>query len=225
MNRHPAELGVKMDIETEYIYFPVRAARSEYVARRFKEYFDGELLDVGCFEAPLRKLLPDTKYTGVDVAGDPDIELNLERCERLPFDSASFNCVTCIDVLEHLNNLYLIFDELIRVSNRYIIISLPNCWRDARRPIGRGKGDFLHYGLPASPPVDRHKWFFNITQAKEFIEKHAVEKDLKIAELFVTEKPKNPVSRLARKVFYPGYKYMNRYAQTLWVVYEIKKRG
>ena len=211
-----------MEIQTEYISFAVRAARSKYVSKRFKNYFTGTLLDVGCFEAPLRKLLPDTEYTGVDVAGDPDIKLNLETCERLPFDSDTFNCVTCIDVLEHLNNLHLIFDELIRVSNRYILISLPNCWRDAHRPIERGSGDFLHYGLPIHTPVDRHKWFFNFTQAKEFIENQAEDKGLKIAELFATEKPKNAASRLVRKIIYPGYKYLNRYAQTLWVVYEME---
>ena len=63
-------------------------------------------LDVGCDEALLKTLLaPDIKYTGIDVAGKPDIVLNLEKIERLPFDDSTFDCVICSDVLEHLDKL------------------------------------------------------------------------------------------------------------------------
>jgi len=208
-----------MKTKVEHIAFPTRQARSEYVARRFGEYFRGSLLDVGCFEAPLRKMLADAKYTGVDIAGAPDIELNLEGCQRLPFDDGSHDTVICIDVLEHLDNLHLIFDELVRVARKNIIVSLPNSWRDARRPIERGGGDFLHYGLPEDAPVDRHKWFFNFTQARSFLQARASSLNLEVVELFGTEKPKNGLIRALRMLLYPGDKYLNRYVQTVWAVF------
>lgn len=208
-----------MNTEIEHIAFPTRLARSEYVARRFDDYFKGSLLDVGCYEAPLRGMLPDTAYTGVDIAGAPDIELDLEQCERLPFEDDGYDTVICIDVLEHLNNLHFIFDELIRVAKANVLVSLPNCWRDARRPIERGCGDFLHYGLPSEPPLDRHKWFFSFTQGREFLQSRAAMNSVSIAELFGTEKPKNPAARAIRKLRHPGDGYLNRYVQTIWAVF------
>jgi hypothetical protein len=122
--------------------------------------------------------------------------------------------------LEHLDNLHSIFDEIVRVSSRYIILSLPNCWRDARRPIERGKGHFGHYDLAIEPPDDRHKWFFNFAQAEDFIKGQARKQNLSIVEMFGTEKRKPTLFHWLRKLRYPGYRYMNRYVQTLWAVYE-----
>jgi ubiquinone/menaquinone biosynthesis C-methylase UbiE len=208
-----------MKTAIEHIAFPTRAARSEYVARRFQPYFGGKLLDVGCYEAPLRKILSGLDYTGVDFVGTPDIELNLEQCGGLPFEDSSFDCVLCIDVLEHLENLHFIFDELIRVSRGHVIVSLPNCWRDARRPIERGRGDFVHYGLPAEKPLDRHKWFFNFSQAAAFMRAKAAAHAVELRELFGTEKPKNPLARTLRRLRYSEEPYNNRYVQTVWAVF------
>jgi len=212
-----------MHLQTEYIHFPSREARSRYVAKRFQTYLSDSLLDVGCFEAPLRDILEGVEYTGIDVAGKPDIRLNLENCTRLTFATGAFHCVLCIDVLEHLDNMHAIFDEIIRVAKHYIIISLPNCWRHARRPIERGRGTFAHYGLPVDPPMDRHKWFFNYTQAREFLERQSQKNFLRIVEMFATEKPKPWPARAFRKIIYQGERYRNRYTQTVWAVYEKHK--
>ena len=212
-----------MHLQTEYIHFPSREARSRYVVKRFQTYLSDSLLDVGCFEAPLRDILEGVEYTGIDVAGKPDIRLNLENSTRLTFATGAFHCVLCIDVLEHLDNMHAIFDEIIRVAKHYIIISLPNCWRDARRPIERGRGTFAHYGLPVDPPMDRHKWFFNYTQAREFLERQSQKNFLRIVEMFATEKPKPWPARAFRKILYPGERYRNRYTQTVWAVYEKHK--
>ena len=76
-----------MKLKTEYVLFPNRRARSLYVRERFSDYLKESVLDVGCFEAHLRDLLPeDVSYTGVDVEGSPDLVLNLEKVEILPFE-------------------------------------------------------------------------------------------------------------------------------------------
>jgi Methyltransferase domain len=209
-----------MPLPSVYVSFPSRESRSRFVCSRFAPYLHELVLDIGCCEAPLRDLLSSATYTGVDRAGNPDIRLDLERIERLPFDDGAFTCVLCIDVLEHLENLQVMFDELVRVSKQYIIISLPNGWCDARQPIGRGKGHVGHYGLPVQKPQDRHKWFFNLSEAKQFLDSKAEKLGLRFEEMFVTEKPRSRLVRLLRRLRYPGHRYHNRYSRTLWAVLE-----
>ena len=103
------------------------------------------------------------------------------------------------------------------MSAENVIVSLPNCWRDARRPIERGKGHFAHYGLPAEAPVDR-KWFFSYEEGRDFIASRARHHGLAMVEMFGTEQHRNALLRAARRARYPGMGYLNRYAQTVWAV-------
>jgi SAM-dependent methyltransferase len=205
-------------LTSELATFHDRAARSRFVARRFAPYLAESVLDVGCFEAPLRDVLREVRYFGVDMAGTPDLRLDLDTGERLPFDDGSWRTVLCIEVLEHLDHLHHVFDELVRVSREHIVVSLPNCWRDARRPLGLGRGHFAHYGLPLEPPCDRHKWFFSYTEARDFVHGKARAHGLEVVELFGTEMHRDGVRRGLRRLRYPGVRYFNRYVQTLWAV-------
>jgi SAM-dependent methyltransferase len=206
-------------MKIESASFNTRTARSEYVSNRFAPILRGDILDVGCFEAPLRDLLKDCKYFGVDIAGRPNLQLNIDSAEPLPFPDNSRDCVLCIEVLEHLENLHHVFDELVRISRQYILVSLPNCWRDARQPIARGRGHFAHYGLPLQKPQDRHRWFFSHTEAREFLEHQASRHHLNLVEMFATEPHRSPLLRLLRKARFPGDRYLNRYAQTTWALF------
>jgi hypothetical protein len=173
----------------------------------------------------LKSLLPALNYTGVDVDGNPTLRLDLEKLDRLPFDDDSFDCVLCLDVLEHLDNLHSMFGEAVRVAKRYLILSLPNNWSNARRPIERGHGSIGHYGLPGSPIRDRHKWFFSLSEAKDFIEAQEATHPVSLVEFRVSEKPRPTVIRILRRLRYPRQeRYLNRYAHTLWTVLE-KRHG
>lgn len=207
-------------MKIEQISFNTRTARSEFVSNRFSSVFRGDVLDVGCFEAPLRDILPNCNYFGVDITGRPDLQLNIDTAGPLPFPDNSQDCVLCIEVLEHLENLHHIFDELVRISRRHVLVSLPNCWRDARLPIARGNGHFAHYGLPLEKPLDRHRWFFSHAESREFLEHQTSKHHLHLVEMFTTEPCKSPLVRLIRKVRYPGDRYMNRYAQTIFALFE-----
>ena len=90
-------------VHTELVQFKERSQRSEYVAQRFCDYLKNRIVDIGCFQAPLRKLLTDCEYTGVDVAGAPDIKLNLDSVEPLPFQDEEFDRTT----------LYLYFGSML----------------------------------------------------------------------------------------------------------------
>jgi SAM-dependent methyltransferase len=208
-------------MKVEYIRFHDRASRSAYIADRFGSLLQGKLLDVGCDQAILRQLLPGSTYVGMDRTGAPDIRLNLETVDHLPFEDASFDCVVAADVLEHLDNLHVVFGEMIRVAKTYVILALPNNWANARKPIARGAGSFSKYGLPAEPPADRHKWFFSLLEALRFIEYQLEKYPLRVRECHVTEKPRRFWVRVCRRLLYPSQvRYLNRYAHTLWVVLE-----
>jgi SAM-dependent methyltransferase len=207
-------------MHVDYASFENRQARIEYLARVFKRFLVGRLLDLGCDKAYLKRLLPDHDYVGVDLSEDADIRLNLES-ERLPFEDNSFDCVISSDVLEHLDNLHRVFGDMVRVSRKYLIVSLPNNWVNARRPIERGKGSVGHYGLPVNPPRDRHKWFFSLTEANGFIEGQLKKYPISLVELRVSEKRRFFLMRACRRLRYPSnQRYLNRYAHTLWVVLE-----
>ncbi len=209
-------------METEYIQFNKRHVRAKYISQRFEKYLSRSVLDVGCWERDLKGHLGESaNYFGIDVSGDPDQVVNLEQVERLPFDDNSYDTIVCTDVLEHLDNLHNMFNELLRVGSKHIILSLPNCWSGARVPIERGRGQFAHYGLPFERPVDRHKWFICASEIIDFTQHHAQEKGIKITEQFVTEKPRPALIRAIRKMRYNGgLKYANRYSNTVWTVFE-----
>ncbi len=208
----------------EYITFAARQERMAYVARRFAgllEAGEARILDVGCDQAYLRTLCSNAAYTGVDRSPAADIQQDLEKQPILPFPDRSFDSVLCIDVLEHLDSLHQVFAELIRVSGAHVVISWHNCWVNARRPLARGHGSFSHYGLPPDPPADRHKWFFNISEAEAFVREQERRLPFRIKELFVTEKPRPLPVRLLRRLIHPRQSdYLNRYAHTLWSVLE-----
>lgn len=204
-------------VSVERRVFRSRAERAEYVAQRYGRMLRGNVLDVGCDQAVLRRLLPGRDYTGVDVGGDPDIRLDLETLERLPFPDNAFDCVVCTDVLEHLDNLHVMFAELLRVTRQHVLLSLPNCWFGARVPVQRGRGSFGHYGLPLERPADRHKWFFSLSEALQFVEGHAPRLHYRIGEVHAMEKPRPWVVRALRRLRYPNLlHYLNRYAHTAW---------
>ena len=208
-------------MQVEYVHFRDRASRSAYIAHRFAALLTGRVLDIGCDQAVLRQLLSNVTYVGVDMTGNPDLRLNLEKIDRLPFDDASFDCVVCSDVLEHLDNLHAIFGEIVRVAKRYVILALPNNWANARRPIGRGVGSFSKYGLPAEPPADRHKWFFSLSEAVTFVQHQLSKYAVRLQTCHATEKPRLCIIRAVRRLLYPSQmRYLNRYAHTLWVVLE-----
>lgn len=97
-----------MDVDTRS--FRRREERIKYAIEHFGKYLSGKVLDVGCDKAVLREMLPEIEYTGVDIGGDPDVKIDLEKIDRLPFEDGAFDCVLCTDVLEHLDNLHVVFE-------------------------------------------------------------------------------------------------------------------
>lgn len=158
-----------------------RQSRQEYAYRRFAKYFGNSILDVGCDAGVMREFV-NGRYVGVDYYGKPDVRVNLEE-DDLPFRKGQFDTVLSIEVLEHLNQLHHTFDELIRVSKSYVIVTLPNCWRQLLGDLLIGRSKKSEYGLPNEKPSDRHKWFFNTEEAEDFIAYQCMKHNLKITEV------------------------------------------
>jgi SAM-dependent methyltransferase len=158
-----------------------RAERAQFIARVYGEFLAGDVLDVGCSGAALREAVTG-RYVGIDIAGQPDLVVNLEK-EKIPVPDDSFDCVVCSDVLEHLDNLHDTFDELVRVSRRYVLISLPNCYNyEIVFRIWTGRR-VKFYGLPGEPEPDRHKWFFGHHEATSFFRAQAQRHHLDLVAL------------------------------------------
>jgi len=178
----------KRRFATDYQYTD-RETKAYYVWLKYQSILQGSILDVGADECHLKKHLPsDAKYWGIGLGGHPDQQINLEK-EKMPFADKSYDCVLCLDVLEHLDNIHSVFDEICRVSSKYIIISLPNPWGDFLYMIQNG--DYRpgqatkFYGLPLEPPDDRHKWFFSVSEAENFIQYRARKNGMNVLDFEV----------------------------------------
>ncbi len=150
--------------------FSERSERAKYIGGVYKNFLKGKVADIGSYQSDLKKYI-DGEYIGMDILDSPevDITIDLEK-QKIPLDDNSINCIVCTDVLEHLNNFHDVFEELIRVSSDYLIISIPNCfnYEVIFRILAAKKIKF--YGLPEDKPEDRHKWFLSHNENISFFE-------------------------------------------------------
>lgn len=216
--------------QKKLFWYDGRDERAEFTANVFSDDIGEKVLDVGCWKKDLKNELPnDVEYIGIDIAGDPDIQIDLESDLLSEFESDSFDTIVCTEVLEHLDNIHSVFDELCRVASNNIIISLPNNYmlRDVKRAVfsGRTTGKKF-YGLPHKIPNDRHKWFFNYTQAREFIQKRSKMNGASIDTLVkypedlnmtIDERLKRCIFRVLTHPLYGKDGYLNMTVSTLWV--------
>ncbi len=151
---------------------PGEMGKFEGVVRAFPEIWKGRVLDVGCRSGNLSEVLRargvQASYVGLDLFPPATVRANLEK--GLPFRDRAFTVVVALDVLEHTNDIHGSFGELCRVSERFVVISLPNMYElKARWKVLWGQRVSGKYGLPVIPPTDRHRWFFSLREAQEFV--------------------------------------------------------
>jgi len=97
------------------------------------------ILDAGCGEGfTMEKLLKSAvckKIEGVEYSKDaillgkklfPKLTFKQASAYELPYKDNSFDLVICTEVLEHLEEPTKAFKEMLRVSKKYLIISVPN---------------------------------------------------------------------------------------------------
>lgn len=97
------------------------------------------VLDVGCGEgftlARLSKEKIGKEFEGIEYDEGaitlgkklyPRLKITKGDIYDLPYKSNSFDLVVCTEVLEHLENPKKAYRELVRVSKKYILLSVPN---------------------------------------------------------------------------------------------------
>lgn len=216
-----------MIFKTDFRYTD-RQTKAQYVWQKYQPILQGaKILDVGADECYLKQHL-DAKasYWGIGLGGRPDQIVDLEQ-GQIPFDDNAFDCVLCLDVLEHLEQIHRIFDECCRVTRRHVIISLPN-------PLGRlfnrmRKGSYKSgqltkfYGLPVEPPADRHRWFFSYEEAEHFVRRRAELNHMGVVQLEPERigREGSLKRRIGRYLLlHKDVNPKNLYAGTLWAVLE-----
>ncbi len=97
------------------------------------------ILDAGCGEGfTMNKILKSgvgRKIEGIEYSKDaieygkklfPDLKFVQGTVYELPYKNNSFDLVVCTEVLEHLGDPTKALKEMLRVSRKYLIISVPN---------------------------------------------------------------------------------------------------
>jgi hypothetical protein len=189
------------------------------VAKQFQEVLQGDVLDVGCSERYLAEYV-DAHYVGIDVVEPADVVVDLNH-GGIPFSDGSFDCVVCTDVLEHLEPVHLVFDELLRCSRRWIIVSLPNAWAGLWRLFLHPGATPRFYGLPQQPPTDRHHWWFNADQAVDFIRGRSTANGATIELLEVWDGGSSWRRFLKRFLLITRCRYRNLGTTAVWAVIRV----
>ena len=160
------------------------ATKALYLADKYRPVLHGSVLDVGCGKRLVGDAVPRPDlYTGIDINPPCDVIVDLER-DPLPFPDASFDVVTCCDVLEHLEAAHRVFDECCRVARSRVIIALPNPARDFVYNLYQGgAGKLKYYGLPGANPGNRHRWFFGFEEAERFVHDSAARNHWQVEQL------------------------------------------
>jgi len=215
-----------------------RKNKPEWLLKVFGGLFlsSNKILDVGCDNAQLKIILPPhIIYTGIDAAGMPDILFDLDSGKNLPFENKSFDLVFCSEVLEHLESIHFIFDELCRVSGKYVLLSLPNAIADISSYLhGNIYSDTIEknkkfgryvkfYGLPLDKPFDRHRWFFSTEEAVEFVKYRTAKNNCKIEKILYSIDFGNNQPGFFQKIFlgFNRKRSLNLFNDTTWFL--IKK--
>jgi SAM-dependent methyltransferase len=133
--------------------------------------WQGTVLDIGCRSGKLQRHLPATAtyYIGADLFAPASIIANLQA--GLPLPDRAVDTAVGLDVLEHTDDIHGSLAEMMRVANRYVVITLPNAYEaKARLRFAMGRPISAKYGLPEAKPADRHKWLFSFIEALRFTE-------------------------------------------------------
>ena len=92
------------------INYEDRKTRIDYFFDKYKSILGGSVLDVGADAQYLKPKIIENggKYKGMGFGDNIDVFFNLENCPY-PQADREFETVICLDVLEHLENIHLVF--------------------------------------------------------------------------------------------------------------------
>ncbi len=140
------------------------------VARMLGEA-SGPLLDIGARDQILKQYLPaaaQAEYHAADASDGCEFKLDLEK--PLQFTDGQFETVVALDVLEHVETMHVAFAELVRITQKRLIIALPSISTLRRRLSFLFQANLAttKYDLYPFHQGDRHRWLTTYDQIKYF---------------------------------------------------------
>lgn len=127
------------------------------------------LLDAGCGEGFVSNVLLQ-HFPGLDISAfdfnpssvalaqqrNPSVDCRVASIYDIPWNTNTFDVVCCFEVLEHLHEPTAALRELARVSNRYLVLSVPHEPWFSLSNAARGKNLDIH--PRGSDPDHRNFW-------------------------------------------------------------------
>ncbi len=137
------EKGKKLNLKLHYFKEKKYLPRVSIVLGFLKNIYPDSILDVGSgrgvFLLPLIREFPDLKITSIDIldkrlellnaiknGGIHNLNVYKEDITLLSFDDNSFDVVTILEVLEHIENVEKAIKEAVRVTKNFVVITVPS---------------------------------------------------------------------------------------------------
>ena len=162
-------------------------SRIKYAGRLLRPLDVSSVLDIGCRDGSLADEIPDTYYSGADIVPDKrGLVKYLGDVTKIDLPDR-FDAVVALDILEHLAHPSAFFDRIVEMSDRIILVSLPNTYdlkSRARFALqGRISGKYV---FSEQEPCDRHHWVMNHTEVVAFFEAKAKKHGLSLEVDYMT---------------------------------------
>lgn len=149
------------------------------------KYGGNKILDIGCATGAYSKKLNELGYSSIGIDINPDyiriaqdqgIEAYQMSAEHLDFPDNYFDSVLLFEVLEHVNDPYVIIKEASRVAKKNILITVPDSTNFKK---------LKQCGLTYDHMLDLdHKKFFSKNDLKTLFAELSKEKELKRFEVY-----------------------------------------
>ena len=193
--------------------------RTEYVAKKLGKLNGDKVLDIGCREMILKEYLEGNfNYLGLDYISKKSnaadfINHNLEN--GLPDNLGNIDTIVAFDVLEHIESIHDVYREFFSITNKTVIVALPNMAYYKFRINFLIKGVLSgKYIFSENKVLDRHRWIPNYQSIDKFIYQNTpVGWNIK-AHDYIYERKRN-------FVFYYIEKFLSKFFPSLFVYEKI----
>lgn len=135
------------------------------------------LLDVGCRDCILQKYIsPNIKYVGLDLFQNIENTVSIiGDINSTNISDESYDCVVAIDILEHIDDPYTVFNKLAKITKKYLIINLPNGYDLKSRKMFLTGHLSEKYAFKTENNYDRHRWIMAYNEIIKFYKYKAQE--------------------------------------------------
>ena len=193
--------------------------RTEYVAKKLGKLNGDKVLDIGCREMILKEYLEGNfNYLGLDYISKKSntsdfINHNLEK--GIPDNLDNIDIIVALDVLEHIENIHDVYKEFFSITNKTVVVALPNMAYYKFRINFLIKGVLSgKYIFSENKILDRHRWIPNYQTIDKFIYTNTPSKwDIKSYN-YISERKRN-------FFFYYAEKFLSKFFPSLFVYEKI----